>query len=189
MPDRDETLLPLHAWTGVLEQLSLPLRVYRRQLMRSYEPGLALGEQILQAYGGWMRYWARLVYWERLVITTSVFDAPRWEAEGDASAVSGRWNSESGRALRLRGATVPQLPGAGRTAPTNPRGPVMRIGSRAEKDRVLADLASALEIAHNQIEQLTSSLVTMLEEQMRLLASISTLHAEGAGGDEKQAPQ
>ncbi len=191
MPDRDETLLPLPVWTGVLEQLSLPLRAYRHQLMRAYEPFLHLGEQILQTYGGWMRQWERLVYWERLItVTRSAFDAPDWEAEQGTSTVSAvRRTAQPGPAVALRDAALaPALDEAHETARPGPGGAGW-IGSRAEGERVLADLASALEAALNDVERVTSSLVRMIDEQRKLLASISRPLQEGARGHEKQAPQ
>ncbi|MFN2557657.1 MAG: hypothetical protein ABR592_12490 [Nitriliruptorales bacterium] len=177
MSDRDETLLPLPAWTGVLEQLSLPIRAYRRQLMRSYEPVLQLGEELLRAYGGWMRYWERLVYWERFVtITGSSHDVSEWEfGEGTSAVATGTRAAERGGEVTLPGATLgPQLPSAGGTARSDAGGRVMRTSPPAQPQRSLEDLVAALEAVRTQLEQMTSSLIGMLEEQMRLLTSLAS---------------
>lgn len=86
MADPDETLLPLPGWGNLLEQLSLPLRAYQQQLMRTYHPALRFGQQFWQAYGGWMRYWEQFAACERLVaVGGSPVEVPERRAEEGTS--------------------------------------------------------------------------------------------------------
>lgn len=189
MPDRDETLLPVPAWTAVLEQLSLPVRSYQQQLIRTYEPVLRAGEQVLQAYGGWMRYWERFVYWERLVaIEGSAFDVSDWEVEEGTSAGSAPTvPTERRPALNLRGSRFGgQLSEGGKTARSDAARKAMKASLPAGTERVLADLAGVLEVVRTQLEHVTSSF-HMLDEQLGLLGTVVSQCQEGTHGQEKQA--
>lgn len=87
MADPDEILLPLLGWGNLLEQLSLPLRAYQQQLIRTYQPALRSGQRFWQAYGGWMRYWEQFASCQRLVTVegSAVEAAERRTEEGTST--------------------------------------------------------------------------------------------------------
>ncbi len=190
MPDREETPLPVPIWTDVLQQLALPFQAYQQQLMRTYEPALLIAEQVLQAYGGWMRSWERLVYWERFEsITRSALDVSEWGVEERTPAFPMTTTATEPRphsALRESdfAGRLPELGNA--IASDDPAGDV-QMSSPAQAERVLADLAYALETVSTHLEHVTSSLASMLDEQLKLLASLAALRRQGTSDAEEQA--
>lgn len=189
MPDRDQTLLPLPGWADVLEQLSLPLRSYQRQLMRMYEPALRFGEQVWQAYGGWLRYWERFVYWERLFdFEGSAFEVSDWRAEERTSTSSVTNVLAEGRpALTTRGPGLGQVSEARRRAWASASDGFAEAGAPADTEPVLAYLAWMLDVVGSQLEQLTSSLNRMFDEQLNLLGMVVEQYQAGMRGHGKQA--
>ncbi|MDP8931886.1 MAG: hypothetical protein M3O70_25775 [Actinomycetota bacterium] len=189
MVDRDDTLLPMTGWANVLEQLSLPLRAYQQQLMRTYEPALRLGEQFWHASGGWLRYWERFVYWEQLVaVEGSGFEVPDWRAEEGTSTTSTAITPGRGRpAVAMHGVGPDQLPEAGRTVRSGASRGAVKVVVPPDPDRVLADLAWVLEVVRAELEHLTASLNVMLAEQLRLLGEVVAHYQEGTPGHERQA--
>ncbi len=189
MVDWDETLLPMPGWANVLEQLSLPLRAYQQQLMRTYEPALRLGEQFWQAYGGWLRYWERFVYWERLVaVEGSAFEVADWRAEEATSTISAALTRGRGRpAVVIHGAGLDELPEAGRTARAGASRGAVEVVVPPDPDQVLADLAWVLEVVRAQLEHLTASLNVMLAQQLKLVSAVVAHYQEGTPGHDRRA--
>ncbi|MDQ3931844.1 MAG: hypothetical protein M3252_03270 [Actinomycetota bacterium] len=188
MADTDDSVMPLHGWSNVLEQLSLPLRAYQQQLIRTYQPALRFGEQLWHAYGGWLRYWERFAYWERLVVVEgSAFEAPDWGAQEATSTTSPATTRSEGRPAFALGAELGQLPEAGRTMRPGASRDAGNIGVPPEAERILADLAWVLEVVGAQLEHLMSSLNGLLAEQVKLLSEAVTHRQEGMPGHEEKA--